>query len=97
MKSKIPTRAQAVVLASARRGAVQRCCYANHYPGGVTLTWCWVDLSTERKVTPQMIRTFENNGWAKVEQGALKEGAPVDPLQIAMGNWRLPDRLVALP
>lgn len=93
-KPKQPTPAQAAVLSAARRGAVQRSRYENHYPGGITMTWCWVNLSTNTRVEERVIRAIEKNGWATVVRGELKEGAPSDPLRIAMGNWRLPDRLV---
>ena len=94
MKPKMPTPAQRAVLAAVRIGAVERCCYQHHYPGGVTMTWCWVALPSERKVEERVIRAIEKAGWAKVVRGDLKPGAPSDPLRIAMGNWRLPDRLV---
>ena len=94
MKPKTPTPAQQSAINAARRGTVQRCRYENHYPGGVTMTWCWVDLSRNKRVEERVIRALEKNGWAKVIRGELKPGAPDDPLRIAMGNWRLPDRLV---
>jgi len=95
MKPKPPTPAQKRLLDAIRTEGVERRCYKARVPGGVDLTWHWVGCLTEQKFGYRTIQACEKRGWVKSIRGELKPDTPegLTGLQIAMGNWRLPDRL----
>jgi len=99
MPDKPPTPAQRRLLTAIRMEGVERRCYKARVPGGVDLTWHWVGCRTEQRFQWRTITACETRGWVKVIRGEMKPGAPegMSGLQIAMGNWRLPDRLEIVP
>ena len=90
-----PTPAQERLLAAVRTEGVERRCYQSRYPGGINLTWHWVGCRTEERFNERTIFACERRGWVKSIRGSLKPDTPegLTGLEIAMGNWRIPDKL----